>query len=330
MLQRYAAGPTLADFEIHQSTTNQSQKPRAASLLPFRFTGPAQIHRLRRIARALKRRPYQNVPAHAEVVAIGNHVRRKVYLVIPVVGGVLHRKQATMEIKEGNLAGKGKYRTGSSDDADLARQTAVGAGSGKAYVHQSPRLHVFEGSGRLAVVDTRFRIDGKTHGNGIERVTQRELVVLGIHGNDLAVGIGGGRRHADAYVAGKDIVFVVVELSVNVNALAFFERKLRGLRAVVEDVGALVKINAPVAAAENVHGHAVAQAIDAADGASDRGGSGARHRRGVKYGIVAVSDQRARGGGAIKDVCFGIGLRDRCGRWRGLRSDVLVGGGLVW
>jgi len=250
-------------------------------------------------------------------------------LVIPVVGCVLHRQQAAMEIKERDLAGKSKRGAGRGDDADLARQAAVGTGSGKAHMHQSPRLYVFERCGCLAVADARFRIDGETYRDGIERVAQRELVVLGIHGDDLAVGIGREGRQADAYVAGKNIVLVIVELSVNVNALAFLERQLRGLRAIVEDVSALVKIDAPAAAAKNVYGHTVAQAIDAADGASNHGRRGARHGRRVKYGIVAISDQRARGGGAIQNIGLWIGLRDRSwlGRW--LRSAVFVGAALV-
>ena len=51
-------------------------------------------------------------------------------LVIPVVGGVLQGQQAAMEVKEGDLAGKGIDGTGRGDDADLARQAAMDPGDG--------------------------------------------------------------------------------------------------------------------------------------------------------------------------------------------------------
>ena len=85
--------------------------------------------------------------------------------------------------------------------------------------------------------------------------------------------------------------------------------------AVMEDVRALVKIDGPVAAAKNVYGHLVAHAINAGDCASNHGCSGARHRRGIKNRIVAVCNQRAGSGGAIKNV--GLGLRLRNGSCRG-------------
>ena len=128
------------------------------------------------------------------------------------------------------LPEKVKRRTGHGDDADFTRQAAVGAGSGKAHVDQRSRLYVLKGRGGLAVADAGFRIDGEAHRHGIERVTQREFVVLGVNGDDLAVGVGGQLSHANAYVAGKNIVLVVVELGININALAFFEGKLGGFR----------------------------------------------------------------------------------------------------
>ena len=235
-------------------------------------------------------------------------------LVILVVGGVLHRDQAAMEIKKRDFAGKSKRRSGHGNDADFARQAAVRAGRGKAHVHQRSRLHVLKGRGGLAVADAGFRIDGEAHRHGIERVTQGKFVVPGVNGDDLAVGVRGQLSHANAYVAGKNIVLVVVKLRVNVNALALFNGQLRGFPAVMEDVRALVKINGPVAAAKNMHRHLVAQAINAADGASNHGCSGARHGRGIKNGIVPVCNQRAGRGGAIKNVSLGLRLRNRS--WR--------------
>ena len=79
-------------------------------------------------------------------------------------------------------------------------------------------------------------------------------------------------------------------------------------RAVMKDVRALVKIDGPVAAAKNVHRHLVAHAINAGDCASNHGCGGARHRRGIKNGIVPVCYQRAGSGGAIKNVSLGLRL----------------------
>ncbi len=240
-------------------------------------------------------------------------------LVILVVGGVLHRHQAAMEIKERDFAGKGKGRSGHGDDADFTRQAAVRAGSGKAHVDERSRLYVLKGRWGLAVADAGFLIDGEAHRHGIERVPQGKFVVLGVNGDDLAVGVRGQLSHANAYVAGKNIVLVVVELGVNVNALALFERQLRGFRAVMKDMRTLVKIDGPVATAKNVHRHFVAHAIDAADGASHHGCGGARHRRGIKNGIVPVCYQRAGRGGAIKNVSLGLRLGDRGWRSGGQR-----------
>jgi hypothetical protein len=163
-------------------------------------------------------------------------------------------------------------------------------------MHQRSRLYVLKGRGGLAVADAGFRIDGEAHRHGIERVPQREFVVLGINGDDLAVGVRGQLSHANAYVAGKNIVAVVVELRVNVNALALFKRKLGGFRAVVEDVRALVKANGPAVAAKNMQREAVAQTVNASDDAANQCGRGARHGRGIKNGIVPVRYQRAGGG----------------------------------
>ena len=215
-----------------------------------------------------------------------------------------------MEIKEGDFAGKGESRSGHGDDADFARQAAIGAGCGKAHMDERSRLYVLKGRGGLAVADAGFRINGEAHRHGIERVPQREFVVLGVNGDDLAVGVCGQLSHANAYVAGKNIVLVVVKLGVNVNALAFFERQLRGFRAVMEDVRALVKVDGPAVAAKNMQREPVTQTVNASDDAANQCGCGARHGRGIKNGIVPVCDQRAGGGGAIKNVCFWLRLRD--------------------
>jgi hypothetical protein len=49
--------------------------------------------------------------------------------------------------------------------------------------------------------------------------------------------------------------------------------------------------------------------------------------RGIKNGIVSVCNQRAGSGGAIKNVCFGLRLRDRGRRScrLGFASAVSVG-----
>ena len=172
-----------------------------------------------------------------------------------------------MEIKERNFAGEGKSRSGYGNDADFARQAAVGAGSGKAHVYERSGLYVLEGRRSLAVADAGFRIDGEAHRHGIERVTQGKFIVLGVNGDDLAIGVRGQLSHANAYVAGKNIVAVVVKLGVNINALAFFERQLRGFRAVMKDVRALVKVDGPVVAAKNMQREAVAHTINAGDDA---------------------------------------------------------------
>ncbi len=238
-------------------------------------------------------------------------------LIVLVVIGVLDGEEAAMEIEISDLAGKGEVGAGRGDNADLAREAAIGPLSGKAHVHQRSRSDVFEDGGGLAVADTGVLVYGKVHRNGVDGVTQREFAVLGIDRDDLAVGVGGRRGHAYADVARKNIVPVVVELGIHVNALALFERKLGGLRAVVEDVGALVKIDGPMPAAENVHRHAVAHAIDAGNGPADERGGGKRHGRGIKNRIVAVSGQRAGGGGAIQNVSFGL-------RRRWWRSDSIL------
>ena len=141
----------------------------------------------------------------------------------------------------------------------------------------------------MSGADAGFLVHGKAHRDGVDGVAHGQLVVLKIHVDDLAIGVGGRRGHAYANVAGENVVLVVVKLGIHVNALAFLERKLRGLRAIVEDVRALVKVHAPVAAAKNMHGHAVAQAINAGDSASDQRGGGARHGRRIKDGVVTVS-----------------------------------------
>ena len=112
-------------------------------------------------------------------------------LVILVVGKVLHRQQAAMEIKVSDFAGKGEGGSGHGEDSDLSRQAAVGAGSGKAHVHQRSRLNVLEGRGSLPVADAGFRIDGEAHRNGVERVTQREFLVFGVDEDDLTIGVRG-------------------------------------------------------------------------------------------------------------------------------------------
>src|ERR1700681_171139 len=159
-----------------------------------------------------------------------------------------------MDIQKRDPAGKGEGGTGRGDNVDLARQPAVGARSGKAHVHQRSGPDIFKGRGSLSVADARFRVNGKAHGNGVDGVTQGELVVLEVDGDNLAVGVCRGRGHANADVAGKNIVPIVIQLGVNVNALAFFQRQLRGFRAVMEDMRALIKVDAPAAAAEDVHG----------------------------------------------------------------------------
>ena len=133
-----------------------------------------------------------------------------------------------MEIKERDFAGKGKSRSGHGDDADFTRQAAVRAGSGKAHVDERSWLYVLKGGWGLAVADAGFLIDGEAHRHGIERVTQGKFVVLGVNGDDLAVGVRGQLSHANADVAGKNIVLVVVKLGINVNALALFDGKLGG------------------------------------------------------------------------------------------------------
>src|SRR5579864_4270912 len=120
-----------------------------------------------------------------------------------------------MHIKERDFAGKGEGRSGHGDDADFTRQASVGAGSGKAHVDERSGLYVLECRGSLAVADAGFRIDGEAHRHGIERVSQSKFVVLGVNGDNLAVGVSGQLSHANAYVAGKNIVLVVIKLGVN-------------------------------------------------------------------------------------------------------------------
>src|SRR5262249_37280259 len=162
--------------------------------------------------------------------------------------------------KIGDDAGEGERRAGRGQDVDFARQPPIRTFRGKAHVHQRSRLYVLEGRRSLAAADARVLIHGKSHRHRIDGIAQGELVVFGVNFHDLAGGVSGWRGHAYADVAGKDVMPVVVELGVNINALAFFERQLRGFSAVVEDVRALVEIDVPVPASEDLDGHAVAHA----------------------------------------------------------------------
>jgi hypothetical protein len=134
--------------------------------------------------------------------------------------------------------------------------------------------------------------------------------------DNLAIGVSRRRGHANADVTGKNIMLVIVELGINVDALTLFKRKLRGLRAVMENVGALIKVNRPMPAAIDLHSQAVAHTINAADGPANQRGGGGWNRRRIKDGIMAVSSQGAGSGRAIKN----LSLRFRRGRGRHLHQ----------
>ncbi len=99
---------------ITQESRAKSQELRAKSSIAssysyFSSSGDfVGIHRLRHVlvpsnvARTRTSRP------NAELISVGNGRRSEVDFVILVVSGVLHRNEAAMEIKERDLAGKGK------------------------------------------------------------------------------------------------------------------------------------------------------------------------------------------------------------------------------
>src|SRR5262249_39324994 len=149
-------------------------------------------------------------------------------------------------------------RAGSSENMNLAGQAAVGTLGSKTNVHQGAGLDIFKRCRGLAVTDACVLINTEAYRNGVDGVAQRQLVMGGVDGGNLAVSIRGQWSHAHTDVAGKNIVPVIVQLRVDVHAFAFLKRELGSFRSVVEDVRTFVKIYGPLAAAKNTDRHAVA------------------------------------------------------------------------
>lgn len=200
-----------------------------------------------------------------------------------------------MDIKKRDPAGKGEIGSGTGKNIDLAGQAAVGIFRGKAHMDQRSGQDLVQGYGILSIADAGFIVDAEAHRNGVDHVAKHHFAMAEINVNDLPVGIGWKRDHANADIAGKNIVLVVVELGIHVNALAFFERKLRGFSAVMEDMRAFVKVYGPRVAAKDFDGKLIAHAVYARDGAAQQRGSRLGNRRRIENGIVAVCGQCSTG-----------------------------------
>src|SRR5438270_7707709 len=297
--------------KLQKTQTAEACEDVLPPLLFQRFYTLSDVDGLGGVPRALKGGDDADLSAHAQTPAFDGAGGCEVDLVVFIIARVLQGEQAAVEIEIGDLDGKGEGRARSGKDIDFARQAAVGALSGEANVHQRAGFYVLEDGRGLAIADARVLIDGKAHGHGIDGVTQGKLAVLGVNFDDLAIGISRKLGHADADIAGKNIMPIIVKLGIDIDALAFFECELSGFSAVAKDVSTLVKIDGPVAAAEDVDVHFVAHAVHAGDRPSYQRSDSAGHGRRIKDGIVAISCQRAGSGGAIEDFRLGLSRRSR-------------------
>src|SRR5471030_2120917 len=156
-------------------------------VLPVLAPGPlGHLHGLGGVTSTLKGRHDEDLCPDSKAVSVRGVGKRKVDFIVPVVSAVLHGQKAVMEIEKRDPAGKGESGTGRGNNADLARQPAVGTLSGKAHVHQRSWPDISQGRGSLSVADARLLVNGKAHGNGVDSVTQGEFVVLEVHQDDLA------------------------------------------------------------------------------------------------------------------------------------------------
>src|ERR1041385_6589200 len=106
-------------------------------------------------------------------------------------------------------------------------------------------------------------------------------------------------------ISGKNVVLVIIELRIDIDALALLKGELCSLSSVAEDVCTFVKIDGPGAAAENVDLHLIAHAVHTANGAAHQSSGSTGYGCRIKDGIVPIRDQCAGGGGAIRISVLG-------------------------
>src|SRR5437764_6200737 len=112
-------------------------------------------------------------------------------------------------------------------------------------MYERSGLHIAEGGSSCSMDDPGISVGAEVDGRSADLVAQHDCLVLGIDLDDLSIDIGGGRRDTDAYVAREYLMMGLIEHSIHRDALAFFDRKLGGLSAIVKYMSALVETDLP-------------------------------------------------------------------------------------
>src|SRR5262249_40689141 len=162
-----------------------------------------------------------------------------------VVDPVAHGHHFAMAIEERDWSCKSERGARPGHNDDLPRLTAVGPFRGKLDANQRSRPNIGQRNPRGTLADLGILRHTETHRDRVDAVAQGQLVVRGVHLDDLALSIRGRSGNANPDVARKHIALVVIQHGVNVNAVTGLQRQLRNLGSAAEYMRTFVKEYSP-------------------------------------------------------------------------------------